>query len=93
MCACQLDVNASSKATCKTVENDLMHCIINESKSYIETLSIKPIDSLPHHHEVLFQSQLLNARDPAALQVRYRTIVSSSALRELRNLLNRIIID
>ena len=93
MCACHADIDASSKSTCETVEKDAPHCTLNQSTSYIETLRIKPIAVLRDDYEVLIRSQLLNAKDPDALQVRYRTIVSGSALRELRDLLNLIIID
>ena len=93
MCACHADSDASSKSTCETVGKDDLHCTLNQSKSYIETLRIKPIAVLREDYEVLIRSQLLNAKDPDALQVRYCTIVSGSALRELRDLLNLIIID
>lgn len=93
MCACPADIDAASKFTRETVEKDALNCTLNQSKSYIETLRLKPVAVLPDAYEVLIRSQLLNAKDPDALQVRYRTIVSGSALRELRNLLNLIIID
>lgn len=93
MSTCHTNIDASSTATCNTVEKDLPHCTLNQSTSYIETLRIKPIVVLHDDYEVVIRSQLLNAKDPDALQVRYRTIVSGPALRELRDLLNLMIID
>lgn len=93
MSACHADIDSLSKSTRKTVEKDFPHCTFNQSTSYIETLRLKPIAVLQDHYEVLIRSQLLNAKDPDALQVRYRTILSGSALRELRDLLNLILID
>ena len=93
MCACHADIDASSTTACNTVDKDALHCTLNQSKSYVETLRLKPIAALQYHYEVLIRSQVLNAKDPDALQIRYRTIVSGPALRELRDLLNLIIID
>ena len=93
MCACHADTDAASTAAREAVEKDASHCTLNQSSSYVETLRIKPVALLQDCHEVLIRSQLLNAKDPDALQVRYRTIVSGAALRELRDLLNLIVID
>ena len=68
----------------------MTQCIINETSSYVETILFRPIEALADQYEVVIQSQLLHARDPASLQVKYRSIVSTSALRELRDSLNKI---
>ena len=68
----------------------MTQCIINETSSYVETILFRPIEALADQYEVVIQSQLLHARDPASLQVEYRSIVSTSALRELRDSLNKI---
>jgi hypothetical protein len=68
-----------------------MHCIINETENYIEELIINPIDALPNHHQILIKSQLLDAKNPTALQTHYRSTVSTAELRELRDILNAIV--
>lgn len=93
MCDGHADTAALPATTRQRVAKDASHCTLNQSTSYIETLRIKPVEVLQDYHEVLIRSQLLNAKDPDALQVRYRTIVPSAALRELRDLLNLISID
>ena len=65
-------------------------CIINQTSSYVETILFRPIEALPNQYEIVIQSQLLHAKDPSSLQVKYRSIVSSSALRELRDSLNKL---
>lgn len=66
-------------------------CILNQSASYVETLEFRSLEALPGQYEVVIQSQLLSAKDPTALQAKYRTIVSISALRELKNTLNNVV--
>ena len=65
-------------------------CTINKTDNYIETVLIRPIVAMPDHYEFVIQSQQLDAKDPAALQVKHRTIVSVAALRELRDALNSV---
>ena len=64
--------------------------IINQTSSYVETILFRPIEALPGQYEVVIHSQLLHARDPASLQVKYRSIMSTAALRELRDSLNKL---
>lgn len=71
----------------------MTNCIINQTKNYIETVHVRPIDAMPGQYEIHIQTQLLDAKDPTALQVKYRTIVSSSALRELRDSLSKVVAD
>lgn len=66
-------------------------CKINETLSYIETVSFRSLDALPGDFEILIQSQLLSAKDPSALHIKYKTIVSKSALRDLRDTLNQVL--
>jgi hypothetical protein len=66
--------------------------IINKTNNYIETLNLRSIESLPDHYEMMIQSQLLDAKDPDALHVKYRSIVSESALRELRDALDTLLV-
>ena len=70
----------------------MTNCIINKTNNYIETFLVHPVVALPGHYQIVIQSQLLDAKDPTALQVNYRTIVSAAALSELRDALNKIII-
>ena len=65
-------------------------CTINKTDNYIETVLIRPIDAMPNLYEIVIQSQLLDAKDPAALQVKYRTIVSATAMCELKDALNSV---
>lgn len=64
-------------------------CTLTQSDSYIETLGIRPINALPGSFELLIQSQLLSAKDPAALHVQHRAIVSAAALQDLRDALDQ----
>ena len=66
-------------------------CTINETQNYIEKISFRSITALPNNFEILFQSKLLDTKDPDALHVKYRTIVSESALRQLRDTLNKVL--
>lgn len=66
-------------------------CKINETTNYVETVSFQPINALPDSFQILIQSQLLSAKDPSALHVKYKTIVSKSALRDLRDTLNQVL--
>lgn len=69
-----------------------MHnCIINNTGNYIESIGIQPIAALPNQHKVFIQSQLLDAKDPAALHVKYQAVVSTERLRDLRNYLNQVL--
>ena len=64
-------------------------CTLTQSDSYIETLSIRPVEALPGSFELLIQSQLLTAKDPSALHVQHRAIVSAAALKDLRDALGQ----
>ena len=93
MCTCQAKRNALPVAQRSSVPVDGVHCTLNQSPSFVETLIIKPVAVLQDYHEILVQSQRLHAQKPDALQVRYRTIVPNASLHALRNLLNRMHID
>jgi len=93
MCTCQAARNASPVAQRSSVPIDGVHCKLNQSPSFVETLTLKPVVVLQDCHEILVQSQRLHAQEPNALQVRYRTIVPNASLHALRNLLNRMHID
>lgn len=66
-------------------------CTINKTQNYIETVSFRSIAALPDHFEILIRSQLLDAKDPSALNVKYRTVASVSALSDLRETLNKVL--
>ena len=68
----------------------MTQCIINQTSSYVETILFRPIKALPGQYEVVIQSQLLHAKDPTSFQVKYQTIVSMSAMRELRDSLSKL---
>ena len=69
----------------------MTNCIINQTNNYIESVLVRPIVALPGQYQIVIQSQLLDAKDPAALQVKYQTIVSVAALRELMDALSKVI--
>lgn len=58
--------------------------ILTQSENYIQTLTLSPVAALPNHFELLIQSQLASAKDPTALQVQHRVIVTDEALRALQ---------
>jgi hypothetical protein len=55
--------------------------ILTQSGNYIQTLTLSPVATLPNHFELLIQSQLSSAKDPSALLVQHRVIVTDVALR------------
>ena len=65
-------------------------CTINETQNYIETVSFRSVAALPDHFKISIQTQLLDAKDPAALHVKCRSIFSGSTLRELRDSINEL---
>ena len=58
-------------------------CLLAQTGVYEEYLSIRPIEALPGSHDLLIQSRLDSARDPQALQARYRAGLSLGALERL----------
>jgi hypothetical protein len=58
--------------------------ILTQSENYIQTFTLSPVAALPNHFELLIQSQLLSAKDPSALKVQHRVIVTDVALRALQ---------
>lgn len=66
-------------------------CTLTHSASYIETLGIHPIEALPGSFELTIKSQLLSAKNPAALHLQHRVIVSGAALVELRDVLEEVL--
>ncbi len=59
-------------------------CTLAQTENFIETLTICPIAALPGSFELLIQSQLLSAKDPSALRVLHRVMVTDSVLSDLR---------
>jgi hypothetical protein len=68
-------------------------CKLSQSDNYTEFLSLRPIEALPGHCELLIQSQWLGAKNPSGLQVKHRAIVSVSALEELRDMIWKALSD
>ena len=68
-------------------------CKLSQSDDYTEFLSLRPIEALPGHCELLIQSQWLGAKNPSGLQVKHRVIVSVSALEELRDMIWKALSD
>ena len=64
-------------------------CTLAQTENFIETLTICPIAALPGSFELLIQSQLLSAKDPSALRVLHRVVVTASALAEMRSEIDR----
>lgn len=63
--------------------------ILSQSDNYTETLTLRPVAAMPSSFELLIQSQLLSAKDPSALRVQHRVIVTDSALVDLRNAIDK----
>ncbi|MCF8208865.1 MAG: hypothetical protein K9K38_05610 [Rhodoferax sp.] len=70
----------------------MLSCILNQSENYIETFSITAIEKMPDAYSVLIESQLLDAKDPSALHVKYQAVVSGAALIGLKDALNAAVI-
>ena len=60
-----------------------VECVLSASDSFIETLSIQAIDSLPGVVELVIKSQLLSSKNPAEKRVKSRTNVDLMQLADL----------
>jgi hypothetical protein len=64
-------------------------CTLAQTDDFVETLTIRPVAALPGSFEFLIQSQRTGVKDPSALRVLHRVMVSESALNELRKALDQ----
>ena len=64
-----------------------------KSDSYIETMTIKPVDAMHGMLEVKVESQLLHAKEPDKMQVRYQSIMSLQDLHRLNKQLDAYLLD
>jgi hypothetical protein len=67
-----------------------MKTIINQTDSYIESVTFETVESLPDSYSITVTSQLLTAKNPDALQTRFKTIVSMDSLVQLNSSLTKI---
>ena len=67
----------------------MITCTLTQSESYTEVLSVTPVEALPGSFELLIRSNLSNAKDPTAWQVRHRVIVAADAVAALGQALCR----
>ena len=61
------------------------------SSSYIETLTIKPIETQPWLVELVVRTRFLNARNPEEQRVKARCCIDKERLVELRDAINQIL--
>lgn len=58
-------------------------CLLAQTGVYEEYLTLRPIEALPGSHDLVVHSRLESAREPGALQTRYRTGIGLEALSRL----------
>lgn len=64
-------------------------CTLAQTDNYIETLTIHPVVALPGSFEILIHSQLLSAKDPSALRVLHRIMVTGFELAKMRDAIDQ----
>lgn len=81
----------SEAITTKTATNNAIECVLSESDSYIETLSIRAIDAQPGLMEMVIRTQLLSAKNPAEKRVKSRTCIERSRLIEMKKCIDQFL--
>ena len=79
----------SAVITSQTATNNAIECVLSASDSYIETLSIQPIDAQPGLLELVIRTQLLSAKNPAEKRVKSRTCINLTNLVGIRSAIDR----
>lgn len=82
-----LDPRVACISTFNNPEINMTTCTLSQSDCYIQTLSVLPIEALPGSFELLIRSQLLGAKDPSALHVLHRVVITAEAFAEMRDAL------
>ena len=78
----------SPLASSTPTETFMTTCKLSQSDDYTEFLSLRPVEGLPGHFDLLIQSQWLGAKNPSGLQVKHRAIVTTAGLEALRAMLS-----
>ena len=68
-----------------------IECILSASDSYIETLSIKTIESQPWLVELVIKTQLLSAKNPEEKRVKSRTCIDRTRLAEVQSAIGKFL--
>jgi hypothetical protein len=63
----------------------MMRTELIRSESYVETMTVLPVNALDNIFEVKVSSQLLNAKNPDQLHTRFQTMMSFEELCCLNN--------
>jgi signal-transduction protein with cAMP-binding, CBS, and nucleotidyltransferase domain len=82
--AAKQELHMTSSITSLTSMDTTFESVLTASDSYIETLSIKAIDSQPGIVELVIKTQLLSAKNPTEKRVKSRTCIERSRLIELQ---------
>jgi len=69
----------------KPVERKTMKTELIRSESYIQTMTVVPVNALDGVFEVKVSSQLLHAKKPCQLHTRFQTMMSFEELTRLNN--------
>jgi hypothetical protein len=72
-------------------ENKIVTSFLSSSDKFIETIVIKAIDAQPGLVELTVKTQLLTAKNPDDLQVKYRACIKQSRLEELGEAISRFL--
>lgn len=66
---------------------------LTQSPSYVETLTISPVPTVPGQFVWLVQSRVSGTRNPAEWRKRHQVLVDRDALRSLRNALDGLLAE
>jgi hypothetical protein len=61
-----------------------VECVLSASKTYIETLTLKPVPAQPWLIDLVIRTQLLTAKNPLERRVKARCCIERSRLVELQ---------
>jgi len=72
-------------------ENKIVTSLLSSSDNFIETIVIEAIDAQPGLVELTVKTQLLTAKNPDDLQVKYRACIKQSRLEGLGEAISRFL--
>jgi hypothetical protein len=61
-----------------------VECVLSASKTYIETLTLKPVPAQPWLIDLVIRTQLLTAKNPLERRVKARCCIERARLVELQ---------
>ena len=74
-----------------STENTIFTSFLSKSVDFIETITINTIEAQPGLVELTVKTQLLTAKNPDDLQVKFRACIKQSRLEELGEAISRFL--